>query len=54
VPTEEREALLTAHPAAFGVPPRLEAHHKAEAYLDQADPEAVRTALELAWRMQRR
>lgn len=54
VPMEERDALLAAHPEAFGVPPRFEAHHKVEAYLDDAEPGAVRAALELAWRMQRR
>lgn len=54
VPREERDALLAAHPEAFGVPPRCEAHHKVEAYLAHADPGAVRTALELAWRMQQR
>jgi hypothetical protein len=54
VPMEERDALMDAHPATFGVPPKLEAHHKAEVYLEHADPDAVRTAIELAWRMQRR
>ncbi len=54
VPLDQRESLLAAHPTAFGVPPRLEAHHKVEAYLDQAPPQAVRTAIELAWEMQRR
>jgi hypothetical protein len=32
----------------------MEAHHKVEAYLDQANPRAVRTAIDLAWEMQRR
>ena len=54
VPLSRRESLLEAHPDTFGVPPRMEAHHKVEAYLDRADPEAVRTAIDLAWEMQRR
>lgn len=54
VPLDRRESLLAAHPAAFGVPPRLEAHHKVEAYLDHASAQAVRTAIELAWDLQRR
>ena len=54
VPLSRREALLDAHPETFGVPPRMEAHHKVEAYLDQAEPDAVRTAIDLAWEMQRR
>ena len=54
VPLGRRESLLAASPSSFGVPPRLEAHHKVEAYLDHADPAAVRTAIELAWEMQRR
>jgi hypothetical protein len=54
VPLSERESLLQAYPDSFGVPPRMEAHHKVEAYLDRADPAAIRTALELAWEMQRR
>jgi hypothetical protein len=54
VPLSEREALLDEHPSAFGVPPRMEAHHKVEAYLDRADPAAIRKAIELAWEMQRR
>jgi hypothetical protein len=53
VPLAQREALLEAYPGTFGVPPRMEAHHKVEAYLDRADPEAVRRAVELAWAMQR-
>jgi hypothetical protein len=32
----------------------MEAHHKIEAYLDRAEPRAVRTAIDLAWQMQRR
>ncbi|GAA1931879.1 MmcQ/YjbR family DNA-binding protein [Nocardioides marmoribigeumensis] len=54
VPLTEREALLEAHPRTFGVPPRMESHHKVEVYLDRADPAAVRRALELAWNFQRR
>ena len=54
VPLSERESLLEAYPDAFGVPPRMEAHHKVEAYLDRAEPAAVRTAIDLAWQMQRR
>ena len=54
VPLEERESLLADHPTGFGVPPRFEAHHKVEAYLDEVDPAGVRTALDLAWAMQRR
>jgi hypothetical protein len=54
VPLTERESLLEAFPTSFGVPPRMEAHHKVEAYLDHADPEGVRRAIDLAWTMQRR
>jgi hypothetical protein len=54
VPLSERESLLDAYPASFGVPPRMEAHHKVEAYLDHADPAAVRRAVDLAWQLQRR
>lgn len=54
VPLEERDALLEAHPDAFGVPPRMEAHHKVEAYLDRAPSEAITTAIDLAWELQRR
>jgi hypothetical protein len=36
------------------VPPRMEAHHKVEAYLDRANPAAVNEAIDLAWEMQRR
>jgi hypothetical protein len=54
VPLSKREALLDEFPTTFGVPPRMEAHHKVEAYLADADPAAVRTAIELAWEMQRR
>lgn len=54
VPLSRRESLLEAHPDSFGVPPRMEAHHKVEAYLDRAEPCAVRAAIDLAWEMQRR
>lgn len=54
VPLTERESLLETYPDSFGVPPRMEAHHKVEAYLDRAQPGAVRTAIDLAWQMQRR
>jgi hypothetical protein len=54
VPLSKREALLAQHADTFGVPPRMESHHKVEAYLDQADDAAVRTAIRLAWEMQRR
>ena len=54
VPLSRRESLLEAHPDTFGVPPRMEAHHKVEAYLDRAEPRAVRTAVDLAWEMQHR
>ena len=54
VPLTARDALLAAHPDAFGVPPAMEAHHKVEAYLDHASEEAVRRAIDLAFEMQRR
>ena len=54
VPLGERESLIATSPDSFGVPPRMEAHHKVEAYLEHADPQAVRTAIDLAWDMQRR
>ena len=53
VPLGEREVLLETYPDSFGVPPRMEAHHKVEAYLDRAEPRAVRAAIDLAWKMQR-
>jgi hypothetical protein len=53
VPLSERESLLHAYPDAFGVPPRMEAHHKVEAYLDRAPARAVQAAIRLAWEMQR-
>ncbi len=54
VPLSERESLLATYPDTFGVPPRMEAHHKVEAYLDHADARAVRAAIDLAWDLQRR
>src|SRR6185437_6559692 len=33
VPLSRREALLETYPDSFGVPPRMESHHKVEAYL---------------------
>ena len=53
VPLSQRERLLVTYPDSFGVPPRMEAHHKVEAYLDRADPAAVHEAIDLAWEMQR-
>lgn len=52
VPLSERESLVDAYPDSFGIPPRLEAHHKVEAYLDRAPARAVRRAIDLAWEMQ--
>ena len=54
VPLWRREALLETYPDSFGVPPRMEAHHNVEAYLDRAQPAAVCHAIDLAWEMQRR
>ena len=54
VPMSKRESLIESYPETFGVPPRMEAHHKVEAYLDHAEPRAVETAIELAWQMQHR
>jgi hypothetical protein len=54
VPLSKRESLLEAYPESFGVPPRMEAHHKVEAYLDRAKPLAVRAAIHLAGETQRR
>lgn len=54
VPLSRRELLLETYPDTFGVPPRMEAHHKVEAYLDRADPQAVRAAIDLAWELQHR
>jgi hypothetical protein len=54
VPLSKRERLLETYPGSFGVPPRMEAHHKVEAYLDRAQTRAVHEAIDLAWEMQRR
>ena len=54
IPLSRRESLLDSYPDSCGVPPRMEAHHKVEAYLDRAQPRAVRKAIDLAWEMQRR
>jgi hypothetical protein len=54
VPLSSRESLLETCPDGLGVPPRMEAHHKIEAYLRRAAPDAVRTAIDLAYEMQRR
>jgi hypothetical protein len=54
VPLDRREELLDAYPDSFGVPPRMESHHKVEAYLERADVAGVRRAIELAWELQRR
>ncbi len=53
VPLDRRESLLETFPDSFGVPPRMEAHHKVEAYLDRAPARAVCAAIDLAWEMQR-
>lgn len=52
VPLSERESLLADYPDTFGVPPRMEAHHKVEAYLDEVPPAALEEAIRLAWEMQ--
>jgi hypothetical protein len=49
---EDRERLLDEHPDTFGLPPRWEKHMKVQADLD-GDPDAIRTAIHLAWDMQR-
>ncbi len=54
VPLGRRDSLLETYPESFGVPPRMETHHKVEAYLDRSDGRAVRAAIDLAWEMQRR
>ncbi|WP_395659531.1 hypothetical protein [Nocardioides sp.] len=54
VPLDRREPFLEDCPDGFGVPPRMESHHKVEAYLDRAPAAAVRAAIDLAWEMQRR
>jgi hypothetical protein len=52
VPLDQREALVDRFPGSFGTPPRYEAHHKVEAYLDRADDAAVTEAIRLAWEFQ--
>jgi hypothetical protein len=54
VPLSKREQLIATYPDSFGVPPRMEVHHKVEAYLDHADPSGLRRAIDLAWELQRR
>lgn len=54
VPMSGREALIRDFPNTFGVPPRMESHHKVEAYLDNGDSDGIRAAIRLAWDMQRR
>ncbi len=54
VPMDQRDQLIADYPRGFGVPPRFEAHHKVEAYLQEVDPDGLRTALDLAWERQRR
>jgi hypothetical protein len=48
----DRERLVSADPATFGVPPRWEAHTKVQADL-AGDADAIRAALHLAWERQR-
>ena len=50
---EDRERLLDDHPDTFGLPPRWEKHMKVQADLD-GDADAIRTAIRLAWAMQKR
>lgn len=52
VPLDRREDLVERFPESFGIPPRYEAHHKVEAYLERAEPAAVREAIRLAWEFQ--
>src|SRR3954447_18135998 len=54
VPLSRRESLLRTYPGSFGLPPRMEAHHKVEAYIDRTPRLAVRAAIDLGWKMQRR
>lgn len=49
-----REELVATAPEVFGVPPRMEAHHKVQAVLDHGHDELLRRALEAAYEMQRR
>ena len=54
VPMERRDELVRDFPDTFGVPPRMDSHHKVEAYLDDGDAEGICAAIRLAWDMQRR
>jgi len=54
VPLSKRESVVASCPEGFGVPPRMEAHHTVEAYLDRVEDAAVHTAIDLAWEMQSR
>ncbi|WP_040164942.1 MmcQ/YjbR family DNA-binding protein [Microbacterium gorillae] len=49
----QRDALLTANPDTFGVPPHWETHEKVQASLD-GDADAIRSAIRLSWDRQRR
>jgi hypothetical protein len=49
-----RELLLEEHPETFGVPPRMEAHHKVQAVLDHGNDDAIRSAITAAYDLQRR
>jgi hypothetical protein len=49
-----RERLLTDHPETFGVPPRMEAHHKVQAVLDHGNDDTIRAAITAAYELQRR
>ena len=51
--TSTQPAWSVQQAGRFGVAPRFEAHHKVEAYLDHAEPAAVRRASGSAWEMQR-
>ncbi len=50
----KRESPIETYPSSFGVPPRMESHHKVGAHLNQEQPRAVRTATDLAREMERR
>ncbi len=51
---EPRERLLEEHPETFGIPPRMEAHHKVQAVLDHGNDDAIRDAITAAYELQRR
>ena len=51
---QPRERLLAEHPETFGVPPRMEAHHKVQAVLDHGNDDSIRAAITAAYEMQRR